>query len=121
MIRVQMTRPLKDRPPKIAGLLTVRQLITTAIAIAISIPVFKLTKGMDIAVRILLSFVVAGPVIFYGWMPQSEASPRRFFGMIRSLFYGTKIRTHEGNNAYYRKKEVKDRRIKRYRSYKGYN
>lgn len=120
MIRVQMTSSLKDRPPKIAGLVTVRQLLFSVGALAVAIPIFKIFKNQDLAVRFVLSFIFAGPLIFVGWMPQSEVSPLKSMKHFAVSIFRTKIRTHDGNNEYYRAKPEKRVKVKRHRSYKGY-
>ena len=120
MIRVQMTSSLKDRPPKIAGIITVRQFLFSLAAIAVAVPIFKIFRESDLSVRIILSFLFGGPLIFVGWMPQSEVSPARAVKHFAASLFRAKIRTHDGNNAFYRKKGNRRVKIKRYKSYKGY-
>ena len=120
MIRVQMTSSLKERPPKIAGLLTVRQLIFCIIALAVVIPVFKLMKNMDFAVRFLVALLAAAPILFVGFMPQGEFSPLKAIKHFIVSLFRTKIRTHDGNNGFYQETPEKNTRISRHRSYKGY-
>ncbi len=119
MIRVTTTPDIKQRPPKIGGIITARQLIYLILAL-IPAAFILLFLPIDFAVRILIALVVMFPLLLIGWYPESETSPSAYIkGFIRTSVISEPKRISDGNTVYYRKKTKKKVKIRRHREYRG--
>ena len=100
MVQVRMTTNLAERPPKICGLITLRQLIWSVMAVLLAVP-FIIWVPMELTAKILTGFAVAVPFLVIGWYPEKETNP----ATIAKSFIRTKLiyphrRTHESTTGY---------------------
>ncbi len=85
MIVVEMKKDLAEHPPKIGGLITVRQLLWAIAGLFCFLPVFRLLP-LPFDKRIFFGLIAAAPALIIGWYPESEFSPLLFFrAVIRHL------------------------------------
>lgn len=70
MIEVEMSKDIRDTPPKIIGPFTKRQLICVGIAAAYGVPVFLLLKnvGVQVILSIVIAIILMAPAIACGWV-----------------------------------------------------
>lgn len=110
---------MDERPPKILGLLTKKQLLGLVIA-ALVIIVFTIVLPFGFLANFTIGIFPALPIIVIFFFPSDAISPVTYIAYyVKELLQGSDTRTHNGNTTYYRKKKAKSEKIKRYRSYKG--
>ena len=73
MIRVLMTASIKDRPAKIMGVFTARQLLALLSGAVFLIPVWGISAAF--LTKVFLSAAVLAPFLFAGWYPPEQTHP----------------------------------------------
>ena len=74
MIRVIMTTNIDERPPKVMGLLTMRQLVCIGLAALAILPIILWTP-LPFAGKFVTCLLIIFPFIFIGWYPPGVTNP----------------------------------------------
>ena len=119
MVHVIMTKDILDRPPKIAGLFTRRQLIGVAAAVAVGAVMIAVIP-LDLAYRFLLSLIPAIPILAIAFTPPGDMSPMMVVKFsVRKFVFGNDVYVNDGDTKYYKEKPETQEKIKRYSHYRG--
>ena len=120
MIYVTMTRDINERPPKIFGLVTLRQAVGIGISVVIGALIMILVP-VPFVYRFLIALAPALPIMVIAFYPKNETSPLVILKYyINRLICGPDVYIHDGNSEYYKKKTGTGKpKIKRYANYEG--
>ena len=121
MVIVPMTHDIMERPPKVIGPFTKKQLIGVAAAALVFILGLVFLPVGDFMIRLVIAALLAMPAIVFGYLPHNTVSPMvyvRYFA--RRVFCGKQIIVHDGTTDYAPKKKTNaGMKITRHPEYKG--
>ena len=120
MVIVPMTRDINERPPKIFGPFTKKQLLGTIVGAAIII-FFLFILPFDFVTRLLIGAGVSIPAFVFGYLPTGIITPMTYIRYyVLRVINGKQVIPHDGDTAYSaKKKPQEDFKITRHKEYKG--